>query len=173
MRKLDALIESRIGKDTKPTLIPVDVAVQIVNAAYALLEFEDGNDHDKTAHQIILEHLSKTCTNTALKSQVYAMVSRDHVTSRLRKDDRPSDSPENDDRRKTARSKAQDVPVVMLLRENGDESKGWRGLPFWWPVIFTPASAPTTVFATEQPTIASTGTSIVDRPLASDANQVD
>jgi len=31
-----------------------------------------------------------------------------------------------------------DVPVLMLLRQNGNESDGWRGLPFWWPVVVTP-----------------------------------
>ncbi len=171
LTKLDELVESGIGKETKPTLIHVDLALKIVNSAYSLLEFEDTSDDDKAAHQLILEHLSKTCTNTSLKNHVYAMISFGHDTSRRRSDGRFSDSPENLDRRKTAKSKALDIPVLMLLRQNGDEGiHGWRGLPFWWPVIFTPASAPTTVFATEQPRIAATGSNIITRPLASDGN---
>ena len=99
------------------------------------------------------------------------MVSVGHNVSRYRDDGRPSDSPENLDRRNLAKSKAQEIPVLMLLRQNGDEALLWRGLPFWWPVIFTPSSAPTTVFATERPVaIATTGTCIVDRPLASDVS---
>jgi len=31
-------------------------------------------------------------------------------------------------------TKVRDIPALMLLRQNGEEEKGWRGLPFWWPV---------------------------------------
>lgn len=34
-----------------------------------------------------------------------------------------------------ARAKAVDVPVLMFIRENGAEDKGWRGTPFYWPVL--------------------------------------
>jgi hypothetical protein len=49
-----------------------------------------------------------------------------------------------------ARSKAEDVPTLMLLRQNGEEAKGWWGLPFWWPVIVTPSSAATAIFTSDQ-----------------------
>jgi hypothetical protein len=47
--------------------------------------------------------------------------------------------------------KAKNIPALMLLRQNGAESNGWRGLPFWWPVIFVPRDAVTSVFAAEAP----------------------
>ena len=34
-----------------------------------------------------------------------------------------------------ARAKAIDLPVLMLIRENGAVDKGWRGTPFYWPVL--------------------------------------
>ena len=34
-----------------------------------------------------------------------------------------------------ARAKAVDIPVLMFIRENGEEDKGWRGTPFYWPVL--------------------------------------
>jgi hypothetical protein len=43
------------------------------------------------------------------------------------------------------------VPVLMLLRQEGSEGQGWRGLPFWWPVIVVPRDAVTSVFAAEAP----------------------
>lgn len=171
LKILDDLIKSAVGKDNKPILIPVEIATRILDTAYSLLDMEQASNDDKIAHQMILRHLSTSCTNTDLKNQVYAMVTTDHSVSRLRKDGRYSDSPENLDRRKLAKSKAQDIPVVMLLRQNGDEALGWRGLPFWWPVIFTPALAPTTVFATEQPvSVTSMRTNNLDRPLSSDVS---
>jgi hypothetical protein len=50
-----------------------------------------------------------------------------------------------------AREKAATVPVLMLLRQKGSEDKGWRGLPFWWPVIVVSRDAVTSVFAAEAP----------------------
>ena len=38
-----------------------------------------------------------------------------------------------------------------LLRQGGAEERGWRGLSFWWPVVVTPLSAVTSVFADEAP----------------------
>ena len=49
-----------------------------------------------------------------------------------------------------ARSNAADIPVLTLLRQNGHETKGWRGLPFWWPVILTPRSGVTVIFSTDE-----------------------
>jgi len=46
--------------------------------------------------------------------------------------------------------------VLMLLRQNGDEAKGWRGLPFWWPVILTPGTAATVIFATDEAVLPTT-----------------
>lgn len=57
----------------------------------------------------------------------------------------------------------------MLLRQNGDEAKGWRGLPFWWPVIVTPTSAATAIFATAEAVAPTTpANAAVDRPLATE-----
>lgn len=68
-----------------------------------------------------------------------------------------------------ARSKAEDIPTLMLLRQNGEEARGWRGLPFWWPVIVTPRSAATAIFTTDEavaPTVpTSTGPT---RPLSTE-----
>ena len=57
----------------------------------------------------------------------------------------------------------------MLLRQNGEEAKGWRGLAFWWPVIMTPRSAATAIFATAE-ALAPTAPAnrAVDRPPATE-----
>jgi hypothetical protein len=46
----------------------------------------------------------------------------------------------------------------MLLRQNGDEDRGWRGLPFWWPVIMTPRLSVTAIFASAQAVTPTSGT---------------
>ena len=46
-----------------------------------------------------------------------------------------------------AKQFAQNVPVLMMIRQNGAEAQFWRGCPFWWPVILTPFNTRTTLFA--------------------------
>jgi len=38
-------------------------------------------------------------------------------------------------------------PILVLSRQDGREVDGWRGTPFWWPVLFAPANAAPSVFA--------------------------
>ena len=46
-----------------------------------------------------------------------------------------------------ARKAATTIPVLMMIRQNGAEEQKWRGCPFWWPVLLTPANTRTTLFA--------------------------
>ena len=70
--------------------------------------------------------------------------------ARYREEGRFSNAPDTKQQKDLARTNATDIPVLMLLRQNGDEAKVWRGLPFWWPVILTPRSGVTAVFATDE-----------------------
>lgn len=45
-----------------------------------------------------------------------------------------------------ARAKAIDLPLVMLIRENGAENKGWRGTPFYWPVLLVQQNVRSAVY---------------------------
>lgn len=48
-----------------------------------------------------------------------------------------------------AREYAKDKPMLMLFRQNGDEEKGWRGAPFYWPLLVAAGKVPTTIYANE------------------------
>ncbi len=49
-----------------------------------------------------------------------------------------------------ARTVATEIPCLILLRQNGGEDpEGWRGAPFWWPVLVAPQITRSAVFATE------------------------
>jgi hypothetical protein len=42
-----------------------------------------------------------------------------------------------------------DHPMLFLLRQNGTEEKGWRGTPFYWPVIRAQAHSPTAIYTAD------------------------
>jgi hypothetical protein len=70
--------------------------------------------------------------------------------SRIRSNHRYEDAPDTASNEESelilAKCIAIDTPVLILLRQNGKEENGWRGGPFWWPVLVTPKNTKTTIF---------------------------
>src|SRR5439155_6924229 len=113
--------------------------------------------------------LSRTCKKSRLKGKVWLLTAKDRNVTRYRETGRFSNAPDTKQQKDSARVKADDLPVLALLRQNGEEIKGWRGLPFWWPVIVTPRAAPTAIFATEEPVAPTAPTSTgAQRSLATE-----
>ncbi|HEY6344999.1 MAG TPA: Z1 domain-containing protein [Bryobacteraceae bacterium] len=151
LNELDARIEKFTGASEEPVLIDLADGVGLLKRAFANLEFDGVSEDDREAHIAALEHLSRTCKNPDLEGKVWLLAARDRNIARYREEGRYSNAPDTKQQKDLARAKAAQIPVLMLLRQNGDEAKGWRGLPFWWPVIITPRSGITSVFAMEEP----------------------
>ena len=149
LEALDKRVDELVGAAQEPVLIDIADGVELLKLAYENLEFDDTTDDDRKAHIAALEHLSRTCKKPQLKGKVWLMVEKDRAMRRYREEGRFSNAPDTK-QQGLARSKAEDIPALMLLRQNGEEAKGWRGLPFWWPVIVTPRSAATAIFATDE-----------------------
>ena len=116
-------------------LIDVAEGVELLKLAYANLEFDDATDDDREAHIAALEHLSRTCKKPELKGKVWLLVAKDRDVARYREEGRFSNAPDTKQQKDLARTKADDIPVLMLLRQNGDEARGWRGLPSGGPLL--------------------------------------
>ena len=99
---------------------------------------------------VALEHLSHVSSRADLKEKVWLLTATDRDIARYREEGRFSNAPDTKQQRDLVATKVNDIPVLMLLRQNGSEAKGWKGLPFWWPVILTSRSAATVVFATRE-----------------------
>jgi hypothetical protein len=147
---LDKKIDTLGNSAEKPLLIPLEKAVELLELAYENLEFPDSNNDDRQAHIVALEHLSRTTANPKMKGKVWLITATGRDVARYREEGRFSNAPDTKQQKELAQVNADDLPVLMLLRQKGSEEKGWRGLEFWWPVIVVPYSAPTTIFATEE-----------------------
>jgi hypothetical protein len=139
------------GKFGEPVLVNASIAVKLLELAYANLEFDEPGDDERKAHLAALEHLSRTAKPADVKGKVWLLTAEDRNVRRYREEGRFSDAPDTKQQSDLARAKAVDAPVLMLLRQNGEEAQGWRGLPFWWPVIVTPQNAVTSIFASHAP----------------------
>jgi hypothetical protein len=152
---LDEQIAKTIGKNAdEPVLIPVEKAMELLELAYANLEFEDAADNSQKAHLAALEHLSRTTKNHELQNKVWLLTATDRNMPRYRTEGRFSDNPDTKQQADILSSKVNDIPALMLLRQNGQIGRGWRDLAFWWPVIVTPKSAVTSIFANDEPSVA-------------------
>lgn len=151
LKLLDRKIDALVGSAGKPILISIDEAIKLLELSYGNLEFPDeSKDDDRQAHIVALEHLSRTSANLRLKGKVCLVAAKGRNIARYREAGRPSNAPDTKQQRDLAQANADDIPVLALLRQDGDEAQQWRGLAFWWPVIFIPQSAPTVIFATKE-----------------------
>jgi len=149
---LDRRIDILTGNGSNnPVQIDTSDAVKILDLCYSLFEFNDPDDEQAKAQIAILEHFSKQTNSVNDRGKVHLITATDREIQRIRDSGRFSDAPDTKQQSDQALELATDIPALILLRQNGKEEDGWRGLPFWWPVIVTPRNSITSVFAAESP----------------------
>ena len=86
------------------------------------------------------------------QGKVWVVIRTDSNISRQKSDGRFADdvgSGTGETALVVARKIADDIPVLILVRQNGKEDQGWKGSPFWWPVIIAPKNTHTAIFASD------------------------
>lgn len=152
LKQLDAAIDALCGpQDGRPALVDVARAVEVLQQCYDLLIFDNDVDENLRAHAATLEHLSKISRESKNSGRVWVVAFRGRDITRYRESGRFSDAPDTKKELDVARSVGKQLPGLLLLRQNGRKERGWRDLPFWWPVVLTPRECVTSVFASETP----------------------
>lgn len=147
---LDKKINSLIPGGEGSVMISSRQAVELLNLAYDNLEFDDLEDEQK-AYVAALEHLSRISKNPQEQDKVLLVTAKNRNVCRYREEGRFSNAPDHKQEEENAKKMAKDIPVLEMLRQNGEERQGWRGLPFWWPVVVVPSTAIASIFATDKP----------------------
>ena len=110
--------------------------------------FEEGYEWDIKAFKASMEHLSRITNNSNHRNKIWLLVRTNRNIARKKKSGRFSDAPDTpQEEGKIAKETAEDIPILLLLRQNGSEDNGWRGSPFWWPVLMAPRDTRTAIFA--------------------------
>jgi hypothetical protein len=139
------------GETPGPFDVPLHDASEILDLLDpTFVDFEPGFEDrwDVAEYKAILRHLSESCPNPINRGRVFLLVRTGRALARKQLSGQFSDSPDTAQREgEMAKAVAQDLPVLMLIRQNGATAQGWRDCPFWWPVIMTPANTRTTLFA--------------------------
>ncbi|MBD0327872.1 MAG: hypothetical protein ICV68_15675, partial [Pyrinomonadaceae bacterium] len=155
IKEIDEMIDDVVdGQDmNEPFLMPFPIAKNIIKKIEKTLVFEDdGYEWDVQAFIACMQHLSNDCHNSTLKGNVWCLVRKNRNISRFvtRGHGEYSNSPDTASTEgRVARNTAAEIPVLMLIKQNGEEAQGWRGAPFYWPVLVTPRNTKTAIFASD------------------------
>ena len=154
--ELDALVQQYGGFNSeRPTPIPLAVALEFLNCIEPTLFFEDEDapEFNWDSARAALCHLAQQHPNPAERDQVLLWAARDRNSGRLASERSHAKYIETPDSEKTegrmTREYAVDHPMLFLLRQNGSKEKGWRGTPFYWPVVRAQRNAPTAIYTAE------------------------
>jgi hypothetical protein len=158
-QEIDNLLKSygpypQDGEAPPPFEISLEQACTIIDKVDpTFVDFAPGYEDrwDAAEYKAILQHLSTNSQDARLKGKVLLLVRTGRNLNRELKSTSHAEFADAPDTTRTegmvARSAAVNVPLLMMIRQNGAAAQGWRDCPFWWPVIVTPANTRTTLFA--------------------------
>ena len=148
VQALDAEIGHLCCYDSKePKLIEIQVAEDLLKKIELTLRYEDAHapKFNWDTSRAVLRYLSTLTKNCDTKGKVYLWATKDRELSRCR-GTAPflvyADNPDSKTEKDLAESFAIDTPILFLIGQKGEEAKGWRGTPFFWPVIRAQANTP-------------------------------
>jgi hypothetical protein len=140
------------GASKEPFKIPTEVAHQLLDLAakVILMEEDEGYSFDWQSVYAAIDYLDK---RSAVPGHVWCLWLTDRNNARLAGEGSHTKYVATPDTAssegKTAREFAKDSPMLMLFRQNGAEEKGWKGAPFYWPLVWTPANTPVAIYANQ------------------------
>ena len=153
MEEINVEIEGLQAKagSLDPFLIDIDDAVRVVEKIRQTYDPQGGAEWDSFAFLSSMEYLSKNTPDYKLIGKVWCIVRKDRNIQRKKANGDFQNSPDTASQEKSelriARKSAKTIPALILLRQNGKEEDGWRGCPFWWPVLVAPENTKTVIFA--------------------------
>ncbi|WP_405141831.1 Z1 domain-containing protein [Paenibacillus sp. FSL H7-0942] len=133
-----------VSDSPEPFLMGVEDVLKIID--YVGQTFEEGHSWNQNAFMASIQYLTSIPKNEEDKGKVWIILRKDRDISREKKDGRLENSPDSYQEKGLAKEIAVNIPAIILLKQNGT-AEGWRGHPFYWPVLVAPQKMKTVVFA--------------------------
>jgi hypothetical protein len=139
------------GAPEAPFTLRLERAVDVLRMVYETMQFEEPGYPDNLDEMIgALCHLSQSSDDATERGLVWGIWRGDRDIKRYKSEGRFSNAPDTSTQEgRVAREVAIHIPALLFLRQNGREEDGWRGSPFYWPVIIAPQNTKTALFATQ------------------------
>jgi hypothetical protein len=162
VKKVDEILyQASKGNIKNPFAINLSQAEHIIRLIDSTLEYSERWDNvyyqwDKDVFLSLIRRFNSLVTNPTLQNTIYCIVRSDRNISRYKQNRYEknglsfTDAPDDNRTDYTeAKNVATEIPCLMLLKQNGKESQGWRETEFWWPVLVAPQNTRSAIFATE------------------------
>jgi hypothetical protein len=151
IQDLDQEIAALVDKfePALPVMIPVNKAVCLIRLIAKTFTEAPDSDYvwDQEAFIAAMEHISMSVASGDDHGKICLLSRRDRHIGRIRLDGRFEDAPDSGSMGMEYEKINTSTATLMLFRQQGDKESGWRGCPFWWPVLVMPKSMQTIVFA--------------------------
>ncbi len=150
--EVDGIVSEWFATIDENGSVSVDLkeALHVVSLIEKTLELDPLYAWSWSTFRSSMEYLSVNSKNIEQRGKVWIVIRKNMNLSRHKNDGRISDDPDGGSGksvRSVARDIAQDIPALMLIRQNGDKDSGWRDTPFWWPVLMNPENTEAVIFA--------------------------
>lgn len=155
MKKIDSFIEElqrgaiqSVTNDSRCFLVEKQNVQQLLTMIHETYEMEEGYDWDLETYLSVMNYLSEE-NDSDEKGSVWIVLRNNRNIGRIRQSSgRFEDAPDTaQDELKVAKQLACTIPALIMTRQNGHEEQGWRGAPFYWPILIAPTETKVTVFA--------------------------
>ena len=154
MKKIDELVHNLKScavaldpNDNRNFLVNKEDVIELLTLIHETYKMEEYYEWDLSMYFSILNYLSEE-QDSKFKGKVWIVLRKNRDISRFKQSGKFEDSPDTSQAElKVARDLADNIPALILTRQNGAEEKRWRGAPFYWPVLVAPQNTTTTVFA--------------------------
>lgn len=152
--EIDSILKHTPGYSTKDIFeITKDKAIDIIKKIRDTYIYDREVDDNKDYLWDISDMLGciEYCTVKS-KGTLHCLVRTNRELSRIRENGQFSNAP--DDGRTDlapAKEKAQDKPVIMFIKQNGNKDQGWRDAPFYWPVFIAQKNISPVIFTLNSP----------------------
>ena len=146
---LDEHIEEQTHNidNVDPFLIDLNTAKILIEEINKTFIFEKGYEWDIKAFLASMEYLVNI---QGSDNKIWCLIRKERNLKRIKEDGGFSDAPDTPKNEGAiAKQTPINKPILMLFRQNGNEELGWRGSPFWWPVLMAQKNIQTVIFASD------------------------
>lgn len=147
VERIDALVPAQAKDTDQPVRISTDLATDLIKLIMSTLDNSEVDPFDWTAMLGAIEYYSRIAAPKEDAGNCWLLAATDRGIARVRESGRFSNAPHTKQQEAIVAQMSDRLPILMLFRQRGDEAKGWRDAPFWWPVLFPPLKSAPAIFA--------------------------
>lgn len=155
-QQIENLLDTYFYEESKPFLMTCEHAMEVCRLIEKSYEFGERWDNlpygwDVSTYTAIIQKLCLGTHDPDLEGKAYCVIQKNRTISRYKGAKTFTDAPDDGRTdRPLAKECAIVIPCLQLFKQQGLEDNGWRGVPFFWPVLVCPQRTQTAVFASEE-----------------------